>query len=421
MFRTASSAPLLLSALLLSCPVVAAEAPLAPWRPFLDRVLSDHPRAAQAESGVAQAEAEAEVLAQPLYNPEIGYAGEYKRSPAGSGSDSVGDTSLKSVVEVALTTDFGVKQESRRLIGQRGIAVARADSAEARLALAGEALAGLARFQGARRQEALAARQQAAMDSFLRLAERLRQAGDSSAADLALARLALAETARVAADARIELAQAREALRGLCDCDPAGIAALPDPLSPELLGGPGGDEARLDDLPAVQAGRARIETARADLRLARDERVPDPTFRLGGGRDGSATLVTFGVSLPIPVLNSGSARVVSAGRGLASAEAAEMTARRAARTEIAATRAAATEAWQGWQAWRAQAGAPLDQQIALLDRLWVGREISATDYFVQLRETVRAAQQGAELWTRAWTTLADGLRAANRIDNVVGL
>ena len=419
MFRIAPSAPLLLSALLLSFPVAAAEAPLAPWRPFLDRVLSDHPRAAQAESGVAQAEAEAEVLAQPLYNPEIGYAGEYKRSPAGT--DSVGDTSLKSVVEVALTTDFGVKQESRRQIGQRGIAVARADSAEARLALAGEALAGLARFQGALRQEALAARQEEAMLSFLRLAERLRKAGDSSAADLALARLALAETARVHADARIELAQAREMLRGLCDCEPSGIAALPDPLSPELLGSPAGDEARLDELPAVQAGRARIETARADLSLARDERVPDPTFRLGGGRDGSATLVTFGVSLPIPVLNSGSARVVSAGRGLASAEAAEMTARRAARTEIAATRAAATEAWQGWQAWRTQAAEPLDQQIGLLERLWVGREISATDYFVQLRETVRAAQQGAELWTRAWTTLADGLRAANRIDTVVGL
>jgi len=413
LFSTLLAATLLAPA----APVAAAEAPLAPWRPFLERVLSDHPRAALAERGLEQARAEADSLAQPLYNPELGSSGEYTRSP--SGNDSSGGNTLKTVVEVSLTTDFGVKQESRRLIGERGIDVARAASAGERLKLAGEALAGLARFQGARRQESLAARQEQAMQSFLILAERLHRAGDSSAADLALARLALADIARLHADALIELVQAREALRGLCACTPDDLPGLPDPLAPDRL--IGGTEAGLDDLPEVQTSRARVETARADLRLARDERVPDPTFRLGGGQDGGGTVVTFGVSLPIPVLNSGAARVTTAGRTLATAEAAEQAARRAAQTEIATSRAAATEAWRGWRSWQEQAGQPVEQHMLLLEKLWVGRELSATDYFVQMRETIRAAQQGAELWTRAWTTLADGLHAANRIDSVVGL
>lgn len=405
------------SSLVLSAPSLAAEAPLAPLRPFVERVLTEHPRAAMIHAAVSRARADAEVLAQPLYNPEIGYMGERTRTPAGA--DAAGNSTMTNLAELSLTTDFGVKQASRREIGVRGVEASSAQATEDRLALAAEAMEALARFQGAQARDRLASRQEEAMGAFLSLAEKLRKAGDGSAADLALARLALAETRKLRNETRVALVRAREEVRGLCACAPDDVPHLSDPPSPDSLLGE--ESVVLDTLPAIRTARARVEAARADRRMAGDERIPDPTFRLGGGRDGDATKITFGVSVPLPVLNSGSARVSSAGSALVAAEVAEQAARRAAQTDLAVSRAAAIETWSGWQAWQTQGAPPAEQQMALLQRLWGGGEISATDYFVQLRETVRVAQQGAELWAETWSALAEGLRTANRIDSALGL
>lgn len=398
----------------------AVEPPLTAVKPYLEKVLAEHPRSFQARSEVERARAEAEVLAQPLYNPALGFNGEHKRTPGGSDSGS-GETTWTRVVEVSLTTDFGVKQQKRSEIGRRGVDVATGEEAQARLDLVAEALVRLARYQGAREAEALAARQEAAMASFVKLAERQRKAGDSSAADLSLARLALAETTRIRADARVELARSREDVRGLCGCAPDEIAALSSQLPGEdVLVGEDIDSV-LDRHPVLRTLRARVEMARSDLNLSKEERIPDPTFRLGGGSEGNATLITFGVSVPIPVLNSGSAKVRASGSALVAAEAAEATARRMTRTDLEASRAAYVEANQGWRTWREQAVAPLEQQAALMERMWLGGEITATDYFIQLRETARVAQQGNELKTSAWTSLATVLRASNGFETFMGL
>ncbi|EPY00958.1 TolC family protein [Magnetospirillum fulvum] len=398
----------------------AVEPSLTAITPYLEKVLAEHPRSHQARSDVERARAEAEVLAQPLYNPELGFSGEHKRTPAGTDSGT-GETTWTRVVEVSLTTDFGAKQQRRSEIGTQGVDVANAGEAEARLALVSEALTRLARYQGALDKEALAARQEAAMASFMRLAERQRKAGDSSAADLSLARLALAETARLRADARVDLARAREEVRGLCACVPDEIAQLPPQLPIEdAVVGEDIDRV-LDRHPILRGLRARVEVARSELRLSEEERIPDPTFRLGGGSEGDATLVTFGVSVPIPVLNSGSAKVRASGRGLVTAEAAEATARREIATELAAARASYVEAHRGWRMWRDQAMAPIEQQAALMERMWLGGEITATDYFIQIRETARVAQQGSELKTSAWTSLATVLKASNGFETFMGL
>jgi len=398
----------------------AEEPSLTALKPYLEKVLAEHPRSFQARSEVDRARADAEVLEQPLYNPELGFSGQHKRTPAGSDNDA-GGTTWTRVVEVSLTTDFGVKQQTRREIGRRGIDVANAEEAQARLDLASEALVRLARYQGARESEALAARQEAAMASFVKLAERQRKAGDSSAADLSLARLALAETARIRADARVGLARAREDVRGLCGCTPDEIAPLPARLPPDdVLLGEDIDRV-LDRHPVLRGLRARIEVARSDLTLSQEERIPDPTFRLGGGSEGSATLVTFGVSVPIPVMNSGSAKVRASGRALVAAEAAEATARRETKTELEAARASYVEANHGWRMWQEQAVAPLEQQAALMERMWLGGEITATDYFIQIRETARVAQQGSELKTSAWTSLASVLKASSGFETFMGV
>ncbi|CCG41369.1 TolC family protein [Magnetospirillum molischianum] len=406
--------------MLFSGPSYAVDPSLVVVTPYLEKVLAEHPRSYQARSEVERARADAEVLAQPLYNPELGFNGEHKQTPA-SANNGAGETTWTRVVEVSLTTDFGVKQQRRSEIGVRGVDVANAGEAEARLALVSEALIRLARYQGALNTEALAARQEAAMVSFVKLAERQRKAGDSSAADLSLARLALAETTRTRADARVDLARAREEVRGLCACAPDEIAALPTRLPAEdSVVGEDIDDI-LDRHPTLRALRARIEMARSELHLSEAERIPDPTFRLGGGSEGDATLVTFGVSVPIPVLNSGSAKVRSAGRGLVTAEAAEAAARREIKTELAAARSSYVEAHRGWKMWQEQATAPIEQQAALMERMWLGGEITATDYFIQIRETARVAQQGSELKTSAWTSLATVLKASNGFETFMGV
>ncbi|GGO15823.1 RND transporter [Iodidimonas muriae] len=384
-------------------------APDIALREFVFNVLSDHPALRQAQAELDAARAQARGQAQPLYNPEI----ELGYENALDNSKSVG---------LSQTLDLSGKRGARA-----GVATAEITAAEARLAIArktllADLLVALSDFQ-ARREGLRVADERVALDAeFLALADRRNRAGDLPQSELLTARLTLAEARAAASTARIELSRAEERLQAVM----GGVLPPPPPLAglpPEAP--PSTDAVAVDALPELRLAMADAEAARSFIRVAKRNRIPDPTIglRVGEerssldpfGRRESTTLFGVRLSIPLPIRNRFSAEVDAAGADLVAAEQSYRDLRRRVEARLAASLRRYETALGAWQAWTAQGVAPLEEQRALLQRLWQAGEIGAVDYIIQLNQTFATESAGVELKGRLWTTWFDWLDASAAI------
>jgi len=173
-----------------------------------------------------------------------------------------------------------------------------------------------------------------------------------------VARVAL-EIAQADADlatARADAALASRALAALAGR--AGWSPLPTgPLEAHATG-----YGSVDELPSVVAARLRIEAADRDVRRAEMERIPE--LSLGAGAyvtsDGDSASGYLGLSMPLPIFDTGEAAVrrAEAGRALAVEEHAAVVARAEAALEgalhLLAERRAALEAFDAATATRTE-------------------------------------------------------------------
>ncbi|HET8898326.1 MAG TPA: TolC family protein [Rhodanobacteraceae bacterium] len=361
--------------------------------------------AAGAERDAARARAAA--AARPLYNPEIELAAE--------------NADVKTrTVGLRLALDVSGKRRARAAQGE-----AASQAAEARYALARRALA--TRWLGAWSAAALAAQQQALgetqlglMQRFDRLAAERLAVGDISRPERELAALALAEHRMQQAALLGDAAAARAALTVIGGVPMASLPALPTGLPPASSAYAA--RAAESTLPLAEA---RAEQARADagVEVARRARVPDPSLSLVGGRvqSGPLTDQVIGVtlSIPLPILDNGSASVTAAE---AEANAA------AARVRVAeqSVRAAVLEAEARYDALRAALVSirhgPADTfapRAALLEKLWRAGEIDTADYLVQLKQGLDTRLSALQLESRMWQAWFDYLAAAGRLSDWV--
>lgn len=378
-------------------------------RPFLAGVIEGHPRTASAVAVISRARAEAVVASQPLYNPEIELGAEpVVASPP--------DTDLYTAysASISMAVDVSGKRGLRTSIGGLQAKVAEAEAHAAQLALAADTFAALADVHAARQRLGFATKQAELAEKFLELSERRQKAGELPAADLGAAQLAAAEAISVQKDAEFAVVQSEEALRTTCLCD---IDKAP-PLPRDLPAPPKLSETVIEEIasgrPEVLSARQQAESAKQSLALARAQRIPDPSVKVGASKEGEEKRVLLGLSIPIPVLNTGSAEVSAAGRALTQAEVAE---RQATLENAAAIRAAARSyqrAVQTLEAWQRVGVPSLEKQSELLTKLWRAGELSATDFLVQLRETARANATEIDLREAAWGAFAGLLKAVNR-------
>lgn len=378
-------------------------------RPFLAGVIEGHPRTASAAAAISRARAEAIVASQPLYNPEL----ELEAAPVTS---SPPETKLYTAysASISMPVDVSGKRGLRTSIGGLQAKVAEAEAHAAQLGLAADVFAALADLYAARQRLEFTAKQAELAQKFLELSERRQKAGELPAVDLGTAQLVAAEAVSARQDAEFAEVKGEEALRTICLCDIANAPPLPRDLpSPPKL-----SETQIDEIAAVRpevlAARQQAEVARQALALARAQRIPDPSVKLGASKEGEEKRVLVGLSIPIPVLNTGSAEVSAAGRALTQAEVAE---RQAVLENAAAVRSAARSyqrAVQGLEAWQRLGVPSLERQSELLTRLWRAGELSATEFLVQIRETAQANATEINLREAAWGAFANLLKAVNR-------
>jgi len=381
---------------------------------FLAGLFSGHPRTEVFEATRARAEAEAEAAGQALYNPEL----DIEATPVVS---TPPETKLSPQYSAAVRLSLDVTGKSG-LKGSQGDETARAAQAEARLArtaLAADILAALAEREAAQARQTAATRQADLAARLFDIATRRQKAGELPAVEFGAAQLAAAEAKRALDEAGLALVEAEDGLRAACLCVIEAVPALPADLMPP----PALPEERVAEIvrqrPEAEAARRRAAAARQGFDLARAQRIPDPTIRLGGSSEGEERRVLVGLSIPIPVLNSGSAEVAAAGRALAEAEAQERLVAQEAAQAIRKAVRAYRRAVEAETAWRAQAVPAVESQSALLTRLWRAGDISATDLLVQMRETTRAQAAAIEARATAWAAYAGLVRAAG-LDPVTG-
>lgn len=355
------------------------------------------------------ARAQARGQAQPLYNPEI----ELEYEDGFETSKAVG---------LSQTLDFNGKRRARAAVATAEVVAAEARFAITRKTLLANLLIALSDYQ-ARQDAVRIAEQRVRLDEeFLALAERRNRAGDLPQSDLLTARLTLAEARAAASTANIEFSQVEERLIAVV----GGVMPPPPPLSdspPQQR--PSIDVVNVEALPELQSAQANTEAARSFVGVAKRNRIPDPTIGVKVGEERSAldpfgqressTLFGVRLSIPLPIRNTFSAEVDVAGADLIAAEQSYRDLRRRVEARLAASLRRYETALSAWQAWTAQGAAPLEEQRALLQRLWNAGEIDAVDYIIQLNQTFATESAGVELRGRLWATWFDWLDASASI------
>ncbi|GAB3793606.1 TolC family protein [Dyella agri] len=416
-----------------AAPLVEPVAAPAPLREAVQAVWQASPEVAAAKAGFDAAAAQARAAARPLYNPELQFEVENA------------DVDRR-VAGVGLTLDLSGKRRARATQGEAVAQASEAAYALARRDVATRWLKAWVAQAQAARQIALGRQRVELMRRFDALAAERLRVGDVSSPERDLAALALGEAQMQQAALVGQEASARAALTAIAGPassfprkqEPGALPSGPTPLAP----GPRRDDGpvdlppmpvglpppadsvapvEVDVLPELAQARAEQQAAAAGVRVARRARVPDPTVSLTGGevRSGSRhdRVIGLNVSLPLPLLNSGSAEVAAAlaeedaasARRRAS-EFAQHAGREAARVRYAALRETAGAFRQG------RAGA-FAERTALLEKLWRAGEIGTGDYLTQLKQSLDTALSGQELQAQAWQAWFDHLAAAGRLND----
>lgn len=374
-------------------------------RRYIDAVLEAHPEMKAADANVVVAQARAESLDRPLYNPELVLDGQQAQSDSYSAG-------------LNQTIDISGKRRARRLSGQKQLEQALAEREALRQQLASDIVAALADYYG--KQAALVLTQQRldVLSRFSAITERQYQAGDIGLLDRNLGSLALAEAVALSGRAELEQLQARRALDAVTRnpaLDPPSLPA--EPPSPVAL------PTHFDDLaqalPPVRVATARSEAAQAEVEIARSNSHADPTIGIRGGRESSDSeaatgLIGLQVSIPLFVRNTYRAEQKAAS---ASADAARIEATALYQQSLAQMQASARQyraSYAAWERWQSASGTRVEDGIELLDKVWKVREIGTSDYLVQLKQLLDGRAAGEELKYQTWRAWAEWLASSGQ-------
>lgn len=383
----------------------------ATWR-FVHDALELNPEVRAALERGEQARATADAMAAPLYNPEI----------EGGFEQLKNDDRKPSKIDfgIAMTIDLAGKRSAKAQIGAADAEAVLAEAQRIRLDVAHRLISGMAAYATALEREKNALAQDQAARLFADVTERSFRAGDVGKPDVDVSRLSLLEAEAERRASEAERLSTELDLRQLCSCELKDVPLLPDVIpTPPQIGAPEMDQLLDQSLEYVIA-RARVGAARGAFEFSESSRIPDPTLSVGVGQDAGEQLYRLSLSIPIPVLNSGEAEVRAANRGLAASELDRERVRREVGARMKAAHAAYVAAYANLQGWRAMGAGAVAARFDQLRRLLEARELTTTEYLVQLRETLSSASRGLETERAAWAAFANWIAVTNALPRVPG-
>jgi Outer membrane protein len=263
---------LLLGALLMnSIAHAAGQQELSVW---LNNVVKQHPRLQAVQADVDKAEAERRAADQPLFNPEIEF--EYESTDV--------DTKTAGITQ---TIDWGDKRSAQTRLADFSWQHSINELAFQQQQLSAEVLLALASYRASIESQQIAAKRMASMATFINIAKQRYDAGDLTEVDLSLAQLASSEASFQLADAEAALIANKQALFVLLG-DDSDKALMKLPFIENVPGAQkqavDNIDVLLDSLPQMKLARARMDIARAGIKLRQREQQPDPTIGIKSGK-----------------------------------------------------------------------------------------------------------------------------------------
>ncbi|WP_417461172.1 TolC family protein [Kordiimonas sp.] len=367
---------------------------------FIEQVTNDHPALMASEAALAAARARAKGQSRPIYNPEV----EIGYEDAAEVTKEVG---------LSQTLDWSGKRKARSGVGRAEVEAAEARFEIARKALLSDILKALSDYQTVSRLLEVVSQRETLSERFLDLATRRQKAGEMPQAELLTARLALAEARAAKNAAMLALSMAEEGL--------VAITGEDRQIWPHLTGAPlqtvvAPETAAYEGLPELRLARAQTEIARARIRVAKTERMPDPTVGVRVGEEGNSSLVGLSASIPIPIRNSYRDEVNAAGSDFVEAQQSFYAENRRMRARYDASLKRYLAASRAWSLWQDQGAEPLREQRLLLGKLLEARQIGAIDYLIQLNQTFATEEASVDLKGRLWNAWFDWQDAGATVD-----
>ncbi len=366
---------------------------------FIQQTITNHPALKASEAALAAARARARGQSRPIYNPalEVGYEN------AESTTKEIG---------ISQAFDWSGKRRARSGVGRAEVEAAEATYELAYINVLTEIMQTLADYHTALLAFSVANEREILGERFLNLVVRQNEAGQTPRSELLTARLALVQARVAKNEAAAALSVAEQQLIATVGQDRQVWPKLEgEPLDTAIVA----DGIEYEQLPALRLARAETEIFRARIKVAKTDRMPDPTVGVRVGEEGRSSLVGLSVSLPIPVRNSFKAEVDAAGADLIIAQQNYYSVNRLVRARFDATQKRYTATAEAWQLWQTQGAEPLDEQRALLEKLLEAREISVVDYLVQLNQTFATETASIELAGRLWSAWFDWQNAGGKL------
>lgn len=355
---------------------------------FIEQVTVEHPALKASEAALSAARARAKGRSRPIYNPELAVG--YENA-----------TEVTKEVGLAQTFDWSGKRNARTNVGLAEVEAAEAAYDIRKKALVTEILQALANYQTASQLYKVAMERENLSSQFLEFSMQRHKAGEIPQAELLTARLTLAEARASMNDALLSLSAAEEIL--------TATVGKERNFWPRLDGAPlqvvvGAEQSDYAKLPELRFAQAQSEIARAQIKVAKTDRIPDPTVGIRLGEEGRSSLVGLSASIPLPIRNSYKDAVDAAGSDYLEAQQNYYAENRRVQARYEASLKRYLSASKAWSLWQDQGAEPLGRQRELLSKLLEERQIGALDYLVQLNQTFATEIASIELNGRLWNT-----------------
>ncbi len=406
--RRAAPVLLLLQAFCASTTVSAGQAAnFAPEEKRLSAWLLDnvdaHPAVAAARAKTQAAKSRVHAAGKALFNPEL----EIDVEKTGTHTSSLG---------FSQEIDWGDQRGARTRVAELQQQLAWLDYIETRNEVAAELLTALGRWLGANSIHQLAVKRLELMRRFADVAALRHKAGDLSQVELDLATLALSEARFQSAITDSEQVASRQQLIMLTGDDSQQWPELP-PRLPLLKPDEEKLQTVLQNLPAMKRIKAQVLVAQANAALRRSEASANPTIAIRGGKEGDESLIGLNLSIPLQLRNNFQAEIDAANAEYIAAQSVAAKTVRQLRGRLLSSLRAYQASFSAWRAWRQSGERSLNQQIALLQRLWKAGELSTTDYLVQLKQALDTQASAYEQRSMMWQNWAEWLAASGDIQH----
>ncbi len=360
---------------------------------FLQSVLESNPKVLKAKAAVDEAKAIARDRGLPIYNPAL----ELEHERTDIETNSIG---------VTQAIDWRGKRRTRAKIGNLKLQVAKLEYQLVRLQTGVALLVALTNYQKAAALYKLAQKRLRIMTQLKNLAAKRFRAGDLSPVERDLTTLAFVDAQTKKNQANINLVHAEQQLVNVVGSKLTQWPAVKHTQIPKIDGSVYTSDESLYSLPMIRISQLKIQVAQNEIKLEKKRRSGDPTIGIKTGEEGREKLTGFTFSMPLNVRNTGKAKVQAANALYIQAKRQGQQEMRNARSSIRSSEQGYALTLKAWKVWRRTGKTSLARRYHQLQRLWQARELSTTDYLIQVKQTLETESSGIELKNRliiAWT------------------